>query len=238
MKILLLGHNGILGNRIKQHIDCHTTNFRFPSQDFNKTIVENQYDIIINCIVDKTTFCSLDINYALPYFLSQNCHTLVHFCTDAVFSGLKPIGESYTKFDQHDPVDNYGISKSKISQYLASKTRSLIIRTSFLDSRSLFVKQLTCWEQFPGYDNYYWNGLTANQVALETKKLILNKNIGLYHMFGATTYSKYQIAKAIVDRYNLPTKVIPAKMTKYINRSIESDFLGLNFDITQLYGVL
>jgi dTDP-4-dehydrorhamnose reductase len=232
MKPLLLGHNGILGKRIQSIIDCDTTLFRFPSEEFVNLIINKQYRTIINCIVDKQG--NKTINIDLPCFLKENTKQLIHFCTDAVFSGDKTIGLQYTKKDPHDPTDEYGLSKSIASKYLLRESNILVIRTSFLDIRSQLVQKLSCVEEFTGYSNYYWNGLTAKQVAHETKKLIQNNSNGLYYLFGNTTYSKYDLANIIRNFLNRPTKIISVELDNVVNRSLRSDFPNLNFDINQL----
>jgi dTDP-4-dehydrorhamnose reductase len=229
---LLIGHNGILGSRIRSIIDCETINFKFPSVEFIDLIKKKSYSTIINCAVDKTG--DPVVNIELPNFLSKHSDKLIHFCTDAVFSGFKTLGQQYTKNDIVCPTNQYGVTKSMGSEYLLNNTNATVIRTSFLDIRSEFVQKLSCDKEFCGYSNYYWNGLTAKQVAIETKKLLENNSTGLYHLFGNITYTKYEIANIIINFLNWPTKVISVELNKGINRSLKSDFLDLNFDINQL----
>lgn len=231
MKILLLGHSGILGNRLRSILDCYTTEYRFPSEPFTNELY-HKYDVIINCIVDKNGDYS--INVELPLLLSKFTKKLVHFCSDAVYSGGKELGSQYTKTDDLSPTNFYGETKAKSSTALLKNTNALVIRTSFIDQRSEFVQKISCDSSFKAYSNYYWNGLTAKQVAEQTKKLLLSESMGLYHVFGHDTYSKYTLANMVANFLNRPTKIHPVSFEKKINRSVKTDFDDLNFDINTL----
>ena len=56
MKVLVLGHKGMLGNMVYKYLstkeDCEliTTDLRWPSEDFKNFAVNFDGDFIVNCI--------------------------------------------------------------------------------------------------------------------------------------------------------------------------------------------
>ena len=57
MKILILGHNGLLGNMVYKYFKSKsyqviTTNLRWPTEEFKFLVKDQQFDFIINCIAN------------------------------------------------------------------------------------------------------------------------------------------------------------------------------------------
>ena len=83
MKILVLGHKGMLGHMVHKYLstknDCEllTTDLRWPSEDFENLIIDFWYgqqgDYIINCIgaIHQRT-SDFDVNTELPIWLDDN----------------------------------------------------------------------------------------------------------------------------------------------------------------------
>jgi len=230
MKILILGHKGLIGSYLTNYIpQAQTVLYRYPSSEFIKHIVKTKYNIIINCAVNKTGDERTNIH--LPYFLSKHCDYLIQFSSDAVFSGKKRIGETYSKEDSTDPICVYGKQKNKMEQLLYTVAdKSLIIRTSFLDNESQFVKKILTNAEFFAFKNYIWSGLSSKQVANLTLSCITQHRTGICHMFSKNSLSKYKLALKISEQFHSKTKIIPTEHP-IINRSIKSDFdISLNIE--------
>ena len=92
MKILILGHNGLLGNMVYKYFKSKsyqviTTNLRWPTEEFKFLVKDQQFDFIINCIGmipqrkpdDKLYHL---INYELPIWLDGLGVKVIHPDTD------------------------------------------------------------------------------------------------------------------------------------------------------------
>ena len=118
MKILLLGHKGMLGHMTLKYLktknlDIETTDLRWPSDEFKECIKNFDGDYIINCIgaIHQRTN-SFDVNWELPIFLDfYSLSRIIHPGTDCEMDS-----------------DNYGISKKIARDFIvntSSKTKSI-----------------------------------------------------------------------------------------------------------------
>ena len=91
MKVLGLGHNGMLGNAVCKHLNsCSgfeilTIDSRWSTEDFVRSLLSFNGDYVINCIgaiPQKTT--DFKINYELPIWLDENVNCrVIHQDTDS-----------------------------------------------------------------------------------------------------------------------------------------------------------
>ena len=120
MKVLILGHKGMLGFVVHQYfkdqnIECITTDYRWPSKEF-KNVVENfKGDVIINCIAitvpDKD---KININFELPIYLDTNTSCkIVHPGTD-----------------NENEMGLYAASKSKASLWILNEGKNYQFNTN------------------------------------------------------------------------------------------------------------
>lgn len=231
MKILLVGHKGLLGSSFLSHVsNLDTTDLRFGDPLFSNFIQTCGYDIIINCAVDKTN--NPLVNIELPFFLVEHCDYFIQFSSDAVFSGKKPNHLKYNKQDMPDPVCVYGQQKHEMEKILSTRTNCLIIRTSFIHSSSKLVSDILQQDEFLGFQNYLWSGLTANQVVELTMSCLNDRQTGLCHMFSKDSISKHKVASLVASAYNTKTRITPVEYP-IVNRQVISDF-DTNFDINRL----
>jgi len=91
----------------------------FKEDEVEKNFLENNIDVVINCIVERfTDVCERDwertirTNVDIPDIISRVCKRnniyLIHISTDYVFDGSKP---PYSYNSEPNPLQNYGISK-------------------------------------------------------------------------------------------------------------------------------
>lgn len=222
MKILLVGHNGILGSIFKKNITCDVIEHKYPNEEFINKVKSKSYDLIINCAVNKKS-CK-QTNVDLPLFLSKNTKRLVHYSSDAVFSGSMPCDHVYDK-DDPDPLTDYG--KEKLQSECLGLDH-LVIRTSFIDYKSEFVQKIIKEKVFFAYANYHWCGLCAFQVFEKTIELITLNKRGIYNLFSNQAFTKYQLARLVSEKYK-GAEIKPLR-DPFINRKIKSDFL-INLDL-------
>lgn len=140
-KILILGHNGMLGNAVSQYFssqndyEVETTNTRWNKDDFIEYLSNSDADVIINCIgaipqkkLSAEAYTS--INVELPIHLETLGKKIIHPTTDCEFSGTIPETEKYSKTSARDAEDDYGMSKAQISRRIEEDfSNTKMIRT-------------------------------------------------------------------------------------------------------------
>ena len=190
MKVLLLGHKGMLGhvlNRIllDNGIQVLTVNRRFDhttKDQYFEHIKSLDFRYVLNCVglIKQKSTDSLRLytsNSLFPFYLSQNLRDhqkLIHISSDCVFSGSKGY---YSSLDQPDPSDDYGMSKYMGEIFIKSDPKVLTIRTSIIGPEYQTSYGLMAWllsqrGSISGYTNHIWNGVTTLQLSLEILKIL------------------------------------------------------------------
>ena len=199
MKVLVLGHKGMLGNAVykylrkKQVVLC-TTTLRWPNEDFKEFVKNCDCDFVINCIGSiPQRKDSFDVNHELPKWLDANiAMNLIHPGTDCEVD-----------------TDEYGVSKKKAVDYILEKgLNTKVIKTSIIghelnSSASLLDWFLNQKDQVNGYNNHYWNGNTTLQWS-KTCYDILNDwdSYDKMTILATKAVSKYELLKTISNVYN------------------------------------
>ena len=187
MKILILGHKGMLGNAnlkyFSQYFDCQTINYRWPSQDFRKMVQEFEGEYIINCIGSiPQRSKDFQVNLSLPIFLDKYCKCpIFHPSTDCQGDG-----------------SFYGFYKQAASDWiLAYGKRTIIIKTSIIgleiDSSFSLLNWFLNQTKVDGYIDSKWNGITSLEWAKQVHNLMLNKEIKKINIFSSQCISKYEL---------------------------------------------
>lgn len=175
MKILILGHNGMLGHMVKNYLyslnkfEIYTTDYRWPSDKLKEYIQSFEGEYIINCIgaIHQRTD-KFEINWELPIYLDFYSQSkIIHPGTDCEMDN-----------------DNYGLSKKIARDFIVNnskKTKSL--KTSIIGPEIKTKASLMEWflsnkdgEIINGYSEYYWNGNTTLTWAKKCYDLITNWN--------------------------------------------------------------
>ena len=155
MKVLVLGHNGMLGHMVVKYlrsndIDVITLKDRWPLLQL--PISQFNGDYIINCIgaIPQRTNI-FNINWEVPIWLDINAPCkVIHPGTDC---------------EADD--DDYGISKNIAANYINTfSKRTKAIKTSILgpelsSKASLFEWFLSQENAINGYCEHFWNGNTT-----------------------------------------------------------------------------
>ena len=217
MKVAILGDTGMLGGMLKRYLEKNEIDvvgfsrkdgleihpgYKIP-KEIDNTLCSVDY--IINCIGaikpvfnNKSRLCeAIYANAIFPHELIElyPIAKVIHITTDCVFDGS--VG-CYTEESEHNPVDEYGKSKS-----LGESTDCMVLRTSIIgpewngNKRSLLEWFLGQYKNsINGYTNHIWNGITT----LELSRCIfdiIQKNLysnGIHHLF-STDVTKYELLR-------------------------------------------
>jgi nucleoside-diphosphate-sugar epimerase len=206
MKILVLGHNGMLGSMVKKYLmlnnfEVITLEGRFPSSLYEKNILEFNGDFIINCvgaIPQKTK--NFKINTDLPIWLSNNSQSkIIHAGTDCEIDS-----------------DDYGISKRLASEYInIYSDNTKILKTSIIGPEEDNNYGLLSWflnqngDVF-GYTNAIWNGNTTLEWSKQCHTLMMNwNNYKTITILEGEPITKFDMLKLFNEVYEKNINIIP-----------------------------
>lgn len=206
MKILILGHNGLLGNTVhgylKDKYEIITTNLKWDTDEFKNFILNSNADYIINCIgkipQKKPTESDYNkVNYELPKWLDSLGVKIIHPDTDE---------------NGNDP---YSISKKKFRN--DKKINTKFIRTSIIGPESKGNYSLMDWflsseGGVKGFTNQFWNGNTTLEWAKWSNELM--KKWDEYYnitLSNPECLSKYEILNLIKEVFDKDIEIIPKK---------------------------
>jgi dTDP-4-dehydrorhamnose reductase len=179
-------------------------------EGLSEAVAFSKPNIVVNCIavtsvsqhMTETGLQRLtQINGVFPHRLATVCQQegiyLIHFSTDAVFSGRRG---DYSELDRPDATDAYGSSKLRGEVY---GTGTLTLRTSLYGSTP-WKPGLVDWlvsrkgGVVAGYENYFFNGLSLPTLrrVLECVVNVRQRPQGLFHL-GTTKVSKFALLEAL-----------------------------------------
>ena len=204
MKVLILGHTGMLGNAVYSYLmgevdTLLTIDGRWPDDEFLTKIVSADVDYVINCIgaIPQRTK-DFEINYELPIWLDKNLECrVIHPGTDCEMDN-----------------DHYGISKVNASDYIKNDgKRTKIIKTSIIghelnSSNSLLDWFLKSEGSVFGYTEAMWNGNTTLEWAKTCLNLMNNWNdYEVENIIKSYCISKYELLLEIAEVYEKDIEV-------------------------------
>mgnify|MGYP003137415157 FL=1 len=220
MKVLVLGHKGMLGHMVKKYlhtsnVNVVTTTDRWPD---NQTFIRNfDGDYIINCIgaIPQRTN-DFDINWQMPIWLDLNspCR-VIHPGTDCEMD-----------------ADKYGVSKNIAGDYirnLSKQTKS--IKTSIIGPERRGNASLMEWflsqkDQVYGYTKAIWNGNTTLTWAIMCLTLMKTWNEVTSNeiILSSDPISKYELLNAIKNEFNKDINILEKDLgtNKCLNGTIHT----------------
>ena len=215
MKVLVLGHNGMLGHMVRRYLESRGITIevckdRWP---INQTqILEFDGDYIINCIgaIPQKTI-TFSINYELPIWLDKNTNCkIIHPGTD------------------HDVEDPYGLSKRKATDYiLKNGIQTKIIKTSIIGTELQGNASLLEWflsqdNEVHGYTSAMWNGNTTLEWSKHCYDLMMDwKSFNTETTLEGESISKYELLNVIAKVWNKDIKI--NKIDKGADRRLTGD---------------
>jgi len=246
-KIILFGNTGMLGNYIYKYftlkqfpIECISSNEYCVSmetfENLEEILIKKGIDsetCVINCIgmipqrvENRSQHDYYIINGVFPHILWNLCKKyrakMIQPSTDCVFSGK--VG-SYTETDNHDEINNYGISKS-----IGEPPESTVIRSSII-GRELFNKKSLLefvlkneGKAIQGWDNHMWNGITCLEYCKVIEKIITNNLFwkGVRHILSPTPVSKYDLINMIKESFSINISIQKTSTEKIVDKTLKT----------------
>jgi dTDP-4-dehydrorhamnose reductase len=222
MKILILGHKGMLGSDLMLRLTrAHDVTgrdmdaFDIVSADDCRRVVE---ECLPEVVINAAAYTNVDgceanrercfaVNAAGVKNVALACRgrgiTLVHFSTDYVFDGRKRT--SYVEEDLPAPLNVYGASKVEGERFLREiADRSILIRTAWLygSHGNNFVKTIlektATVKTLDVVDDQIGSPTTTRDLAAAVELLIEGGHTGIFHVTNRGRCSWYEFARTIV----------------------------------------
>ena len=257
MKILVLGHKGMLGHDLMLRLaGSHEVEgrdadaFDIASQaDCERIVAECAPDLVVNAAAyTNVDGCETDqdrcfaVNAVGVKNIALACRPgtipLVHFSTDYVFDGRK--GSPYTEEDVPAPLNVYGASKLEGERFLqAFSDQYLLIRTAWLYGRhgKNFVKTILekseTQKTLEVVDDQIGAPTYTRDLAAAVAVLIGGGHRGLFHVTNRGRCSWYEFACRILQyagRDDVTVRPIPSeRLTRPARRPAWSVLSGQKF---------
>lgn len=265
MKIFVAGASGILGRDLCKILsengldwtgsynsrptpNCIKLDF-FNEKEVEKNFLENNIDIVVNCIVERfTDVCEKDwaktlkVNVDIPDILSRICKKnniyLIHISTDYVFDGKTP---PYNISSQPNPLQNYGISKliaecrvkSNGGNYLIVRVPVLYTNSyEYLDETAVTTLGKKVMNQI---ETFTEDNISVRRPVFipDLCNFLINciylKENGVTHFYNyVDKTTKYYMIKDIAEYLNLPLNTSPIDSfgPGAANRPIDTELVG------------
>lgn len=218
MKILILGHTGMLGHTVfdyftRKSFSVELIKERWPSEKFVRSILTFDGDYIVNCIgAIPQRINKFEINYDLPIWLDKNANCkIIHQDTDST-----------------SEESEYGFSKNQAANYIIKNgVRTKMLKTSIIGHDKNNVCLLDWFLRSKGsvfgYVDYYSNGNTTLEWAKQVYNMMFNWNI--YNdctTISTECISKYKLLTLFKDVYKKDI-IINKKSHIKINRCLIGD---------------
>ena len=189
------------------------------------------------------------LNRTLPAMLGRlvkerGCCGLVHFSTDFVFNGKKPL--PYTTEDAVDPLCVYGKTKRAGEEALLALDlpNCLIIRTAWLfgPGRKNFISTILglCREKksINVVHDQIGSPTYTLDLAMYTLKLVEAGGSGLFHIVNSGQASWCELASEAVQLAQMECAVTPVPSSAYPQKAARPAYSVLNCDeLTRITGI-
>lgn len=225
MKVLVLGHSGMLGHEmvraLRQTGIAVTTagrsgaDIELDVSKMNLSVSRLQgFDYVINCIgltthnidesdpvsVSRAKQLNTEFPKQLSIFAKDSGAKVIQIATDCVFSGSKG---SYLETDLHDATDVYGKTKSDGE---IDSSAVMQLRCSIIGRENKGKKSLLEWvigqpqgATVPGFTDRHWNGVTTTAFARVVAGIILSSGFraGSRHLIPPDQMTKFELVSEI-----------------------------------------
>lgn len=264
MDILITGANGMLAQAIKQRFSQPTNHLiltdaqELDITDFDavqKYIASTKPALIINCAaytaVDKAEEQSAlaeKVNALGPKNLAiaaqANNATLVHISTDYVFSGNKPITETYSEDDEKSPTSVYGKTKLAGEQNIIDNCdKYYIFRTAWLYGegknfvRTMLELAKTHHEVKVVNDQHGSPTYTEDLADIIYQAIEKQLPYGVYNATNQGFTTWYDFTKKIYDLTQINCKVMPVSSAEFASTAERPKNSQMSKDKLLQYGI-
>jgi dTDP-4-dehydrorhamnose reductase len=222
MKVLILGHKGMLGSELMERLmSAHEVTGRdmdafdlASENDCRRILAESSPEVVINaaaytnvdgCEADRERCFSVNADGVRN--IAVACRgkgiTLVHFSTDYVFDGRKKT--PYLEEDSPGPLNVYGASKLEGERFLQTfAERYLLIRTAWLyGSRGknfvhTILQKASTVEALEVVDDQIGSPTYARDLANAVALLVEGGHLGVFHVTSRGRCSWFEFACKIL----------------------------------------
>ena len=241
MKILLLGHKGMLGSDLLTQMRLHHEVVGMDQDEIDITSADDCANAIDKTapqiIINAAAYTNVDgcetakkecfaVNAEAVKNIADACRNknirIVHFSTDYVFNGA---GSSPYKEDEHcDPINTYGASKLLGEQYLQTLAQNyIIIRTAWLYGANgknfvrTILENAKTTPKLTVVDDQIGSPTSTKDLAAAVDHLIEKNAQGIFHVTNRGSCSWYQFAVKILQEARLDdVKVSPIKSDQLV----------------------
>jgi dTDP-4-dehydrorhamnose reductase len=258
-KVAILGGRGMLGSevtKIFQRQGLNLSVYDLPELDITNTnLLRNTLehtDIVINCAsytdvekAEQEINLVFDINSRAVGNLGQIAKDLdfwlLHISTDFVFDGKSK--KPYNEEDSPNPVNIYGKSKLEGEKLLIETNCSYcILRVEWTyglngdNFITKILKRAKTTRQLKIVDDQIGSPTATSEVAKIIFSLVQKKPYGIFH-FAADGYtSRYNCAKFILEKMNMPFNITPCKTADF--ETLADRPLNSRFDCSKIQKLL
>ncbi len=243
--ILVLGGSGFVGRSLVNslNLDVDTKvfystrikedsneNFKFDLEqldELEKIIEEKKITILINCIAmsnvddceknsQRAQFVNVEFVKFLVYLTNRMKIKLIHFSTNAVYSGDEPL---YKETSKHNPKNQYGKLKSLADQIILENCENYCIaRIMTVYGKALkgvrtnpsefIIERLKKAMPLNLVTDIYNNMLYIDDLVKVVKYIIINDLNGSYNISGDQVLSRYEFGCIIAKVMNMDSNII------------------------------
>ena len=243
MKILLLGHKGMLGSDLGAQFQYRHEVIGMDLEDIDitrseecqKAVREIKPQIVVNAAaytnVDGSETAQEECfaaNAEAVKNIAEACRgkniTIVHFSTDYVFDGTG--SRPYVEEDVCNPINVYGASKLAGENYLRTITDNyILIRTAWLYGAKgksfvhTILNKAKTTNKLTVVDDQTGSPTCTRDLAAATE-LLIDKNVrGIFHVTNRGNCTWYEFAKRILKEAHLDTVEISPIKTNELQRA-------------------
>jgi dTDP-4-dehydrorhamnose reductase len=241
-RIWVTGAAGLIGNTIVKSASRWAPDFEmiplgrgdFDLTDF--TAVDERFrrddpDGVIHCAgMSRPTDCEMDLAAARSINADATGHLaelfadrhLVYLSTDIVLDGCKG---AYVEEDSPNPLNDYGRTKLAGEEAVRKHRSHTVVRLALNFGQSIqgdrafneqMHRQLAEGKAFSLFEDEYRTPLSAEVTARALWELTRHRVGGLFLLGGAEKVSRWQIGKALYERWgDLPGQIRPGSLKDY-----------------------
>ena len=240
MKILILGHKGMLGHELVEEFknDHELVLWDREQIDISRKeeTIKKVSDLCPDVVINAAAYTAVDeaennkdlaykVNSCAVGFLATACKEIsalfVHFSTDYVFDGENHNG--YKENHPYNPINMYGRSKALGEKMILDiSPRYYMIRTSWLFGKNgkNFVETMLRLakenKDIKVVNDQFGSPTYAKDLASEVRKLVESQGpFGIYHITNSGSCSWYDFAVKIFELSDLNLKVKQVKSEEF-----------------------
>lgn len=206
-----------------------------------KKIVDQNFDIVINCIgilnkdaednPEKAIWFNSYFPHLLESFTKNSKTKIISISTDCVFSGKKG---NYTETDLRDGEGFYAMSKALGE---ITNEKDLTIRTSIIGPElnkngiGLFHWFMNQKNEIQGYSQAFWSGITTIELAKVIDQALVQDIKGLITVAGENKIDKFSLLKIFNKIFRNNSLIVLENANYKVDKSMRSIRNDFNYKV-------